>query len=342
MIADRYYYGKLTDREKKIYKAFYEGLKKLDSQIKTLPVPNPDGVMGRIFEAIIADNPHIYYVDGTKIKYRYSVTELVIIPTYVFTKSRIIAYNQQIQQEANRIATVITKNYGSNQLQKETALYNFFSKKFRYDERALVTKDPIHICKAHSMLGVFLEGTAVCEGFAKAFKFIMNAMDMKCIVVHGQADFQGGSAHAWNIVKIENKAYHVDPTWAMCISEKDYVRYDYLNLSDEAISVDHRDFKGYPKCNNDDMDYYKANGMEVDNSIHLKNYIKKAMKRRESSTEFKLVKGTGKCGFTGNEDLGTVVSEACKRAAKEVGIGAQFQMQFVEKKMTCRIEFNYS
>lgn len=343
MIADRYYYSKLTDREKKIYKALYTGLTNLENQIKTVPVSNPDKLMEKVWSALISDNPHLYYVDQSQIAYQYSVTEMVITPAYYFPKTQIQSYNQQIQDRVNKIVTAIVNKHGKNELKKETSLYDYFARHFTYNNAALNTTDKYILCRAHSILGVFLDGTAVCEGFAKAFKFMMNAMDMKCIVVGGKSDFDDAIGHAWNIVKINGKSYHVDPTWALCISEKDHTRFDYLNLSDRQISEDHRDFHGLPKCEDEDLDYYKSNGMEIDNSIYLKNYIKKALNARKSMCEFKLVKGAGKCGFTGNEDMGQIVNEACHRAGGEWNGsgGLEFKMQFVEKKKTCIVKFTY-
>lgn len=37
------------------------------------------------------------------------------------------------------------------------------------------------------IVGVLFYKTAVCEGIAKTFKFLLNALDIKCIVVKGKA-----------------------------------------------------------------------------------------------------------------------------------------------------------
>lgn len=342
MIADRYYYGKLTAKEKQIYKDFYNGIKNCENVIRTIAVPNPDKVMGRIFTAIIADNPHIYYLEQTQIRYVYSPLGVEIHPSYVFSKSQIANYNQQFQSRANQIVSEVTKTAGNDELKREKALYEYFVRHFKYDKAALNTKDPIVLCKTHSLIGVFLEGKAVCEGFSKAFKFLMNAMDMKCIVVNGYADWDYASGHAWNIVKMNNKPYHVDVTWAISRNDDGVIWYDYLNISDREISVDHKGFTGVPKCTSDDLDYYKTVAPQIDNTIFLKNHIKECLVKKKEFTTFRIVRGTGKCGIKDLHDGVNLVQEATTRAHRESGgSGFQFNLQYMDKKNIFTIRFDY-
>lgn len=331
MIADRYYYNKLSTKEKQIYKDFYTGLKNCASVIKTTAILNPEKAMDRIFKAIIDDNPHIYYVDQTKIVYRYSVNEIEIHPAYIFPKSQIASLNQQFEDKANDILNVVMATAKSSEVSKEKALYEYFARNFTYDEGALKTTDPIKLCRAHSLLGVFLDGKAVCEGFAKAFKFLMNAMDMKCLVVSGYADWDYDRGHAWNIVKINDKSYHVDVTWAISDKRKGVVWYDYLNVSDKTISIDHSGYSGVPKCSDDDLDYYLHIAPQIDNMIYLKNHIRECIKNRDTSTTFKLLKGKEKHGIKDLSKGLYLIQEAAQKAQLEAG-GVGFKIDMYERK----------
>lgn len=53
--------------------------------------------------------------------------------------------------------------------------------------------------------GALVTGKAVCEGYAKAYKKIMDALGIECIIV-------ANNTHGWNMVKIDGKYYHVDVT----------------------------------------------------------------------------------------------------------------------------------
>lgn len=342
MIADRYYYEKLTEREKQVYRDFYQGIKNCESVIRTITFPNVEKSMGDIYSAIIADNPHIYYLDQTRIHYSYGPSKVEIYPSYLLTKSQIDEYNQKIQQTANQIVSNIIMMAEDNELKREKALYEYLAYSCRYDKNALHSKEPFTICKAHSLLGVFFEGKAVCEGFAKAFKFLMNAMDMKCIIVNGHAGSGPDSGHTWNIVKINNKSYHVDVTWAVSRNQGGTVWYDYLNLSDHEIALDHSGFSGVPKCSFDDLDYYKTVAPRFDNLNSLKNHIKDCLINKKEVTTFRLLKGTGAAGFRDLHNSADLVAKAVKLAHQEIaGFGFKYDMRYTDERHIFIVTFEY-
>lgn len=69
---------------------------------------------------------------------------------------------------------------------------------------------------SHSAYGIFVKETAVCEGYAKAFKVICDRLDIPCVLVVGQGgDPSDLDAHMWNYVQMDdNNWYGVDVTFA--------------------------------------------------------------------------------------------------------------------------------
>lgn len=61
--------------------------------------------------------------------------------------------------------------------------------------------------KAATAYGALVEGSAVGEGYAMAFKALCDELGIECYVVLGQ---MGGLRHAWNIVELEDHFYHID------------------------------------------------------------------------------------------------------------------------------------
>lgn len=62
--------------------------------------------------------------------------------------------------------------------------------------------------------GALVEGKAVCEGYARGFKLLMDRLGIPCVSVLGSA--HSGSAvesHMWNYVLIDGTWYGVDVTW---------------------------------------------------------------------------------------------------------------------------------
>ena len=125
------------------------------------------------------------------------------------------------------------EGFRENTFRLEKYLHDSVVKSVAYDYDAVKKKGCYN---AHSIVGVFLEKRAVCEGIAKAFKLLCNQFDIKCIVVLGQADkkrvFDQDSYHAWNLVKIGNESYYVDVTWDNLYDEGfRHISYDYFNIT---------------------------------------------------------------------------------------------------------------
>ncbi|MGY3725400.1 Glucan-binding domain-containing protein (YG repeat) [Granulicatella balaenopterae] len=82
-------------------------------------------------------------------------------------------------------------------------------------------------------------GKAVCEGYARAFKYLMDKSGIICEYETGDIKSSGaqgeslGALHAWNRVKIEGKWYYVDVTWGD--SSLTGIDYNYLFASKEFM-----------------------------------------------------------------------------------------------------------
>lgn len=122
-----------------------------------------------------------------------------------------------------------------------------------------------------------LSKKSVCEGIAKAYKLLLNALGVKCIVVSGKLKSESGSngEHVWNIVKIDGKTYHVDPTNDICNSTREYTNYDYFCLTDKQISISHMIYAGVPQCDDLKYDFFHCNGSDIPNERSLDKYIRK-------------------------------------------------------------------
>jgi hypothetical protein len=129
---------------------------------------------------------------------------------------------------------------------------------------------------AYTILGLVLDGKAVCEGIAKFVKLALSYLGVKSLVVHGNAidpTINKSEMHAWNIVKLNGKTFHLDVTYDLGVT-KEHPRHDYFNLTDDEISVDHEWIRNVPVCDTAGMDYYTRNGAFVNNSASLNKYIK--------------------------------------------------------------------
>lgn len=83
----------------------------------------------------------------------------------------------------------------------------------------------------HNCIGVFVYGKAVCDGYASAFRAMLNALDIDVKYINGLSMLSTGDYenHQWNIVKIDGEWYQIDCTYDDPVSFIDGVRYEVLN-----------------------------------------------------------------------------------------------------------------
>lgn len=90
-------------------------------------------------------------------------------------------------------------------------------------------------------------GEAVCQGYALLTYELLKNAGVENRLVEGTA---GDQLHAWNLVKVDNRWYHLDTTWDDPVPDvPDQVKYAYYLRTDEQLRKDHTwDAGSYPKA----------------------------------------------------------------------------------------------
>lgn len=145
-----------------------------------------------------------------------------------------------------------------------------------------------NILSAHNqtIYSVFVHRTSVCTGIAKTAQYLLNLLGIESRLVFGKmANSPKNSRHCWIIVKIENKWYHLDPTFALPDTElilltsnvvvlkgPDYLFYNYFCIDTKNIklsrSIEEEDT--LPNCI-DTIDYKEYWNIDVLPSRNGKN-----------------------------------------------------------------------
>lgn len=116
-------------------------------------------------------------------------------------------------------------------------VYEWIGDNNTYDELFTYTS------KNQSIYNVFIKGNAVCAGFAKASQVIFQNIGIESMTISGES----GGPHMWNVIKLDNKYYYYDSTYAASIRDKNHPQY-YGGLKQEEMNyykADHSDW--YPK-----------------------------------------------------------------------------------------------
>lgn len=101
----------------------------------------------------------------------------------------------------------------------------------------------------HNIYGALKNGKAVCEGYARTFKYFMNGVGIPCILVSGTGTNSSGQteSHAWNYVQIDNKWYAIDTTWDDPIIQGENqqlpqdLKYKYFLKGSDNFFIDHKE-----------------------------------------------------------------------------------------------------
>jgi hypothetical protein len=93
--------------------------------------------------------------------------------------------------------------------------------------------------------GVILDHKGACDAIADATLLLLKRAGVEVIKVsHGWA----GEAHAWNMVKLGDRYYHLDCTWDIVNTSNGTISYKYFNVDDAFLLKEGRtwDRKKYP------------------------------------------------------------------------------------------------
>ncbi len=241
---NKYFYNQLEDYSKIIYNAFEsnkENMKTGNYKIELgssfsdlLSKENGQEQLGKYYQSAIEaytyDNPDVFYLSPNKMYLNIETT----------TRKNSITYNvfinpgqqnnyfideflstAEINQAINRIEQVrneILQNRTSNNYQNIKMVHDYLIENIQYDTS--VSKSNIY-----NIYGAMVNKECVCEGYARSFKYLMDALEIPCILVIGKGTNSENITenHAWNYVQLNNNWYGVDCTWDDPVSTTGWV-----------------------------------------------------------------------------------------------------------------------
>lgn len=209
-----------------------------------------------VFNYYYADYPQHFWFDGS-IRYAISsrsnkITQLQL--SYTMTGDQLLQAQTQFKKAVVDFLEIAAT--GRNEYERELLLHDAFAKRVTYQEGD----------NAHNAYGALVKGKAVCEGYARAFQYLLYQSGIQCLIAEGESvnPTTGLSeGHAWNVVSIDGQYYHVDLTWDDTNDVNTPVVYAYFNLTTAQIKGDH-------VINNENR-YVLPNCTATANNFHVKN-----------------------------------------------------------------------
>lgn len=284
---NKFYYKQLDDYSKIIYDTIEKNKNSLRTGNAKIILPkkigeivenkeNIEAVFSIAINAFECDNPDLFYFDATKIILCYEKSSLGNFNIYIknadgynnyliddfnneedvnIAQSKIDSVVAEIENEVSKI---------SDDYNKIMYIHDWICENVKYDESLSKThKDGIY--------GVFVEKEAVCGGYSKAFKYLLDKANINCIIIQGIGTAQGTENHAWNYVEYNNNWYGVDCTWddPVIIGDLRYYTeqkyYTYFLKGHNSFNSDHQPFEtfygttleiNYPELSSNDLYKY--------------------------------------------------------------------------------------
>lgn len=264
--TNNYFYNQLNSYSKIIYDALEKNKENVktgtykidfgDSFSELLKQENGENLLKQYYQSAIEtylyDNPEVFYLEPTKMYINIRTIKKVFTTTYEVyidsgkeanylteecnTKQQVLMYENRIEEEANKILSQVEKG---TKYQKILMIHDYLVNNVSFEET--LSKNNIY-----NMYGTLVNKEAVCEGYAKAFKYLMDKIGVECVIVIGTATNSKGETenHAWNYVNLDNKWYAVDTTWDdPIVIGHGYVgndvKYKYFLKGSNTIDKDH-------------------------------------------------------------------------------------------------------
>lgn len=194
--------------------------------VSTFVTPNNPVSAVDAFEEATSQNPYILlHVSGS---YTYVQDKHVFIIDYDQSRDEILAEQKKIDEEVKRVVGSIIKP-GMSERDKVQAINDYITERTTYSVDAY-NAGSLGIAKFRNSWtpsGVLFDKTAVCGGYAEAFKVLADAAGLESVYVTGLAN---SGPHAWNKVKVDGKWRMIDTTWNEGGN-------DYFLLTDKEVSA---------------------------------------------------------------------------------------------------------
>lgn len=184
-----------TELEKSILAAWDSHKTTCDISKYRIPTSSLDQIEDIYFH-LLYKNPRYFYV-GTSFRASYvgSIFQEIKI-SYTYTKAKANTMLRKFDTTVEQILSGMDAAWSD--LEKALYLHDYICTNCSYDNT--YTK----INAYHALV----ENQAICEGYALAYEYLLSQVGIESEIVKSVS-----VNHAWNLVKLNGKYYHVDVTW---------------------------------------------------------------------------------------------------------------------------------
>lgn len=218
----------MNDRQSTVRFAYQGETKSLKSQLKDA------------LDQAMASDPYIHYTIASY-SYDYHGTASAANVTVQLSYRETAEQTRYVDMRSAAILKSIIKA-GMNDHEKVKAIHDWVVLNLKYDTT---------LTKYTAYDGLYT-GSTVCQGYSLLTHKLLKEAGIENKIVEGTAyspDNPKGQLHAWNLVLLDGKWYHMDTTWDDPVPDRpNEVSYTYYLRTDKQMGRDHTWVKSYPKA----------------------------------------------------------------------------------------------
>ena len=240
-----------------------------------------------VYDDVFSEHPEFFYMSGSfEVSYTLlqgsttqgsttqgsgtTVSAMKLVPGYwpdteKLTDGQLDELINQVREEARLIADQI-RQQTQDPIEQAILLHDGLIQRIAYDPQADQANNTVH--------SALLDGITLCSGYARSFQMIGIELGLKVDLITGQS---GGIGHAWNLIDLDGRLYHIDVTHDDPLpdqGEEGPVDHRHLFRSDEQMRQTHQwQLQDYPACPEDGAFYYTRNDLVVTSRKELMNRL---------------------------------------------------------------------
>lgn len=264
-----YGYQQLPASEKELYKAVYNAALNLQ---KNVPIECDKATWYKIYSMVMNEEPELFFLDS-------SISSQGVMHYLQNDPAVIASMQSELDAKVNTIISQV--NACSTTAQKLRYIHDYLCVSNGYDG------------SSKNIYTSLVKNKAQCVSYAKSVQYLCEYAGIECMVITG---INGeGTAHAWNIVKVDGVYYNLDVTWddpmGSTFFTNKFIRYNYFLVPDSWIhNITHFyvntaklgnhnvTYFTPPACSNTAQSYYNAYGRYATDNANADALMKKAIK----------------------------------------------------------------
>jgi len=196
--AVRPVYSRLSDSEKAVYTCLFDNISGSQQVEINLPYEITGAEYEKIYCILEKQEGDLFYIDSS-----YYTSENLKKAKIVYRNYSDLPVMQEVFENAKQSALASVPE-GADDYTKALCLHDYIIQHSRY----ITGEGEKYSSTAY---GCLVEGSANCEGYAKAFNVLAYESGLQSVLVTGITD--KGENHAWNQVNVNGKWYNLDITW---------------------------------------------------------------------------------------------------------------------------------